>query len=568
MPIMSPSEHRNRVRIDSPLALSILFALWAILMWLAFPRPALWAAAHLALAPLTLAAVRGESLKRVGWLSYLFGVIWALLAVLWMRHVTVGGYIALAFYMGLFPAAFVLGVRAIKRRTHLPLVLAVPLVWVPLEYLRGVWLWDGFPWFLLGQSQPTSLIQIADFAGTYGVSFVVAMTGGLVVDLLTQPVFRPGGRIGKTVRLSLTVWLVAMTFTVGYGMWRKGQEPTGPTLRVAVVQTNVPQSNKIRPTDEDEIAAFNELVALTGQAAAAKPDLIVWPETVSPRAINDETVRVAAGFCRRLNLQPPTDASDLRALQYWCACLRYRRSIEQTVAEAGTYLIAGAHAYTEWGDSPKHRYNSAYLFDPSGALLGRFDKIHRVPFGEYLPFKGWPVLSSLMTALSPYDYDYSLAKGKAYTTFDMNVGEKTWRVGTPICFEDVVDYICRRMAYRGGKRLDLLVNLTNDGWYAGTAQNSQHMQIARLRCVENRLPMVRSVNRGISGFIDSTGRIIDRVEVEGRREKVAGVAVAELKTDARRTIFGRVGNTFAVLCTLALIGMLLIATAIGRQGKI
>jgi apolipoprotein N-acyltransferase len=565
---MSPSEHRNRVKIDSPLALSILLALWALLMWLAFPRPALWGAAHLALAPLTLAAVRGESLKRVGWLSYLFGVIWALLAVLWMRHVTMGGYIALAFYMGAFPAAFVLGVRLIKRRLHLPLVLAVPLVWVPLEYLRGAWLWDGFPWFLLGQSQPTSMIQIADVVGTYGVSFVVAMTGGLIVDLLTQPVFRPGGRIGKTVRLSLTIWLVTMTGTVGYGIWRTGYEPTGPTLRVAVVQTDVPQSNKIRPTDEQEIADFNNLIAMTREAAGAEPDLIVWPETVSPRAINDETVRVAAGFCRRLREMPPTDQDQLRALEYWCACLLYRQSIERIAAEVGTYLIAGAHAYTEWTDGPGNRYNSAYLLDPGGALAGRFDKIHRVPFGEYLPFKGWPVLSSLMQALSPYDYDYSLAKGKVYTTFDLALGEENWRVGTPICFEDVVDYVCRRMTYRSGKQVDLLVNLTNDGWYAGTAQNSQHMQIARLRCVENRVPMVRSVNRGISGFIDSAGRIIKRVEVGGKHEKVAGVAVAELKADPRRTVFGRLGNTFAGLCTLALIGMLLLSVAVGRQGKV
>jgi len=564
---MSPSEHHNRVKIDSPLVLSILLSMWVVLMWLAFPRPALWGAAHMALAPLTLAAVRGETLRRVAGLTYLFAVIWALLAVLWMRHVTFPGYIALAFYMGLFPLAFALGVRLVKQRLHLPLVLAVPLVWVPIEYLRGSWLLTGFPWFLLGQSQPTTMIQIADFAGTYGVSFVVAMTGGLIVDLLTQPIFR-GGRLGRTVRLSLTVWLITMTFTVGYGVWRKGFEPAGPALRIAVVQTDVPQSNKLRPTDEQQAEDFAELAELTRRAAAAEPDLIAWPETVSPRAINNETVRVAEAFCRRLTDDPPDDQQVRDALEYWCAAALYRRRIERIAADAHAHLIAGAHAYTEWDGRPAHRYNSAYLFNPDGALLGRFDKLHRVPFGEYLPMGDWPIVGAIMRALSPYDFDYSLSAGRLYSPLEAEVDDQTWRIGTPICFEDVVSYVCRRMVYRDGKRVDLLVNLTNDGWYAGTAQNAQHMRLARLRCVENRVPMVRSVNRGISGFIDSNGRIIKRVTVDGRHEEVAGVAVVELRRDPRRSVFGRIGDTFAVLCTIALLGSLLLAGAVGRRGKV
>jgi len=568
---MSPSEHHNRVKIDSPLVLSILLGMWVVLMWLAFPRPALWGAAHLALAPLTLAAVRGETTKRVAGLVYLFSVIWALLAVLWMRHVTFGGYIALALYMGLFPLAFAMIVRVLRRRLYLPLVILVPLVWVPIEYLRGSWFLTGFPWFLLGQSQPTSMIQIADFAGTYGVSFVVAMTGGLVVDLLTQPVFSVRGGIGRTVRLSLFVWLVTIACTLGYGIWRTGQELTGDSLRIAVVQTNVPQSNKIRSTDEQEAVDFAELVELTRQAAAAEPDLIVWPETVSPRAINNETVRIAEQFCRRLAEQSPEDADAAvrAALEYWCAAAMYRRRIEQVAAESNTHLIAGAHAYTEWDGRPAHRYNSAYLFNPDGALLGRFDKIHRVPFGEYLPMGDWPIVGSIMRALSPYDFDYSLAKGRLYTVLEVpGEGERpAWHVGTPICFEDVVSYVCRRMTYQDGKRVDLLANLTNDGWYAGTAQNAQHMRIARLRCVENRVPMVRSVNRGISGFIDSNGRIIKRVTVDGRHEEVAGVAVAELQRDGRRTVFGRIGDTFAFVCTLATGALVLLAGAVGRHGK-
>ena len=572
MPSMSPSAHQNRVKIDSPLVLAILLLMWVGLMWLAFPRPALWGAAHFALAPLALAAVRGEPARRVLWMTYAAGVLWSWLTLLWIRHVTPAGYVTLGFYMGLFPLAFAWAVRFIKHRLHPPMTILVPLVWVALEYLRGTWLWEGFPWFLLGHSQPTTIIQIADFAGAYGVSFVAAMTGGLVVDLLTQPIVRPGGGLGRTVRLSIGLWLFVMAFTVVYGVWRVGQDAAvGEPIAVAVVQTDVPQSNKNAPTDEQDEADFQALLALTEQAAAMQPDLIVWPETVTPRPINDETVNRARQFAWILQNDPPTDEGLKRYLAYWAPAEAYRDRVVAAVRGGGLPVIVGAHYYSDWDDRPAHRYNSAYLLNAEGQITGRFDKVHRVPFGEYLPFRGVPGVHQLMEYFSPYGYDYALTPGRSFGLLTVPVGgaAEVWSVGTPICFEDVVSYVCRRMAYAGGhKRADLLVNLTNDGWYAGTAQNAQHEQIARFRCVENRLPMARAVNRGINGFIDSTCRLIERVLVDGRTHEVAGVAAAELHRDVRRTLFGRVGDAFAALCS-ALAGLLVIlAAAIGRLGKV
>ena len=232
------------------------------------------------------------------------------------------------------------------------------------------------------------------------------------------------------------------------------------------------------------------------------------------------------------------------------------------MAEQDRSLLVGAHALEAFEDGlPRERYNAAYLIGPDGTVADRYDKVHRVPFGEYLPFKrSAPWLHGWLLALTPYEEDYSLDRGVSVEplTLSARAGaagagrERAVRVGTPICFEDVVSGVCRAMVYGGDgeKRVDLLMNLTNDGWYPGMAEGPQHEQIARFRCVENRVPMARSVNRGVSSLIDSCGRVVERVEVDGRRQMVAGVAGGRLHFDPRRTVFGRIGNAVAIGCVI------------------
>lgn len=537
---------RRRLELGRwPVQLGLL-VLWAVLMALAFPRPGLWPLAHVALAPLTIAAICSHRIRRTAGMALGVGFVWWLVMIYWMAPVTWPGYVGLALVEGCFVALYVLIIRLVARGSggprwlrSVPLVVLVPIVWVGLEYVPGAIIVDGFPWFLIAHSQPTWYIQFADLLGVYGVSLTVAMTGGMIADVVL--------RRRMAWRFSVPAWGLITAAVIGYGAYRLDQSfPHSAAIRIAVIQPNVPQSNKEAPTDEQDRADFRQMLELSRKAMASKPDLIVWPETMVPRAINDESMAIY----RRLNHPDQM----------------YRLSLESFASRHHVNMIVGAHGLTQWkrvsdGWRPGRRYNSAYLVTPTGVSPMRFDKMHRVPFGEYIPgLESIPWAKALLLKLTPYDYDYSLQAGRKATVFDVRIGGAVWRVGTPICFEDVLGDVPRTMVWSEDdrKRVDVLTNISNDGWFAGTAEGPQHERIARFRCVENRVPMARSVNTGISSFIDSDGRVIERVSVDGRSQGVAGFAVGELWRDPRVTLYGRVGDAAgaaAMWATLGLIGV-------------
>jgi apolipoprotein N-acyltransferase len=304
------------------------------------------------------------------------------------------------------------------------------------------------------------------------------------------------------------------------------------------------------------------MLDLVRKAASSSPapDLIVCPETMVPAAMNRDAVNYYT-----------TAKTGQRGMQ------RFYHELRALTAELNVPLLMGAPAMYEWVNVPtdkpgeyyvlpKVRFNSAYLFDPdTNTSAVQYDKIHRVPFGEYLPWvDSWPWLKRMFIRyLTPYDFDYSLSPGKEYRVFEVG-GVK---LATPICFEDAVARVARLMVYdgQGEKRCDLLVNLTNDGWYPGSVQGYQHVQIATFRCVELRTPMARSVNTGVSGFIDSLGRVTQQVQVDGMSQQITGFATAQMKLDNRSTLFGRVGEwPMVLLCAATL---LFAAGAVTRRVK-
>ena len=414
------------------------------------------------------------------------------------------------------------------------------------------------------------MVQIADLFGEHGVGFLVAMTNGLVVDLLAWPwIRRRHGAVGPNTALVVPAlaWLGAFVGAWGYGHYRIGQfdasAPSAAQIRVAVVQTNVPQDNKNNPSPQQLIQDWQRLLALTHQAAGGKgTDLVVWPETMVPAGLNDEAVAQYSLSDSLLGM--------------------FHRQIQSLARELETHLVVGAHGYDDWKTVPPHdtvpsyrvptkRYNTVYLYRTDGTQwTQRYDKIHRVPFGEYIPWVDrWPWLKQrFVKHLSPYDSDYTLQPGRALTLFpvspqgDASTAKQTLRISTPVCFEDAVARVTRTMVFGEGglKRTDLLINLTNDGWYAGTHQGPQHLQNAVLRCVENRVPMARSVNTGISGFIDSVGRVGPLVTEDGRHQQVEGTATHTMVVDTRQTVFGRWGHG-TLLCPMALAGVAMARSA-------
>jgi len=592
---MSQAEPQEQLQIarrgvHSVVAHLVLLGIGGLLWAVAYPAIGWWWAAHLALAPMAIVAVRSTSTRRLLWTGYLVGLTWWLVRLHWLWDVASGGYVALSAYMAIYVPLGLLLIRMIERRWRWPLVVIVPMVWASMEFLRGQIIAGGFNWFCLShaiapwkEDQGASLLlQSADLFGEWTVTFLVAMTSGMIADLFLQPwkrpgttppgSNRPGNKYPGPAAMSLITWLVATVAAVVYGQWRINQTPqylSGNTARIGLVQTNTPQSNKIAPTPEQVQEDWTELLALTMNVTDVMnmPDLIVWPETMAPAALNPE----ALAYYK-------TAPTSERGAQ------KYANELQKLATARDTHLLIGAHAKYEFtlltDDEgyqfvvPKRKRNSAYLIRPDGkGPFEKSDKIHRVPFGEYVPWvSNWPWLKKkLIAALTPYDFDYSLEPGEQYTIFQIPTETGPVRFATPICFEDAFSRDVLKMAYKDGqKQIDLLINLTNDGWYKGQGQRPQHFQLAVLRCVETRIPMARCVNTGLSGFIDSVGRVGPFVEKDGVRQRLAGTVVGEMAMDQRVTVFGLVGRwPIGMLVTVtfifALAGMLQKSTLGGQR---
>ena len=578
-------EHRQLVQLRNFEVRRIRIYLMAVgfsacLLGLAFPNPGWGILAHVALVPAALIALRANSSWRLVWTSYIVSFLWWLFMLRWLVPVTGSGLSLLAALMGIYLPATLLMFRWL-RHWPLPATAALPMSVVTWELVRTYWPAGGFTWFMLGHSQApyhpshgvSTLIQLADVFGDHGVSFMVAMTNGVIVDLLTSPWYRPGRgrhmRMSRKLMAVVFLWAFCLGLSWGYGRHRISQAAfAGPTLSVSVVQTNVPQSNKRTDSPEQLEKDWQDLLALSRRAIAphtkqagqnsemprdepdpedaplsedptdtqptdltqtqAKP-ILVWPETVVPGPISLSWVQAH-------------QSSD-NPIDRWRA--KFHTQIQALAQELQVDLIVGARSVVELGPHGA-LYNSVYHYHDDGRqAVQRYDKIHLVPFGEYIP---WVESSTWLKKLfiryiSPYDRDYTLNNGNTYTAFQI----QNVRLVTPICFEDSVARVCRQFCYdiEGRKRADLLVNLTNDGWY-WPVQRRQHLQIAVFRSIENRVPTARSVNCGISGFISSIGQVGPIVS-SGQ----AGISSHQIQLDHRSTLTGRIGHTPATAVALA-----------------
>ena len=526
-----------------------------------FPQPGLGWLAHVALVPAAVLAMRCASGWRLFWTAYLVSAVWWVWMLRWLWPVTVPGAVTLSVYVALYWPASLLVLRWLHRGLRVPGVVALPLAWTSLEFVRGYIVMGGFGWFALSHSQaayePTDaagrIIQVADLFGEHAVTFVVAMTSGLIADIWARESENRKlvwtGRWGP----SGVVWGVCLGLAWGYGTYRVGEYDVAasPGPVIAVVQTNVSHDNKLRRTPELDAANFAAMVDLTRSALdnAADTDLVVWPETMVPGILNPQSVEISRIGGRTWH--------------------EYHETVAKLADRRDVHLLAGASAM-QWRDvrdekgtlfAPDNRYNAVYLYRSDGTQAPqRYNKMHRVPFGEYIPWVDKPWLAWLKSwffdSLSPYENDYTLTPGQMPVVFEITPETRNpgpaYRVVTPICFEDAVPRVCRRMVYeRGRKRADMLVNVTNDGWFGGAGMRAQHFQLAALRSIENRVPTARAVNTGISGFIDSLGRVGPMAEDEGEitRQRIADTLTHRVTLDRRSTLFGRLGHLpVGVLC--------------------
>ena len=558
----------------------IALAAFSMLMLSAVQEPIGWShLAWFALVPWVIATVAAKTERTAVLVNYIAGLAYFSVNLYWLVPVTPLGYGGLCFYLGWH---FVLSgyiLRQVYLQGRWPFTLVLPVVWVGQEYLRAI-IMTGFPWLLLSHSQHEQLrlIQISDLIGAYGVTFLIAMVNGLLCDLLLRLLKTPKNvavkALGPGVLASITVGCLAGAIFYGSYRLEQGNSTIRPGPIVAAIQGAVPQYVKEQPQNDEQI--FDEHIAISRQSLAAeiKPELLVWPETMATRPLNSEF----------LNLNVP--GYDLENFQPLALARSFDRDLRKLAASGSAMLIgAPSSIMADFGTEIRQieHYNSAVLYMNDGSRYRhRYDKMHLVPFGEVVPFKeSIPWLHNLLNSLTPYDYDYTLNAGTEPTVFEFpgNQGTSTTNsFAVAICYEDVMPQVPRKLSAveDGGKRIDFLVNISNDGWFVGdgpggtlraSSELIQHLAICRFRAIENRIGIVRAVNTGISAFIEPSGRL-QRKPLAGTlpdeprdRQAVSGFITDRVYIDSRVSIYNRIGDVFAIICTI-LTGLLFVNAAL------
>jgi apolipoprotein N-acyltransferase len=560
------------VSVSSVIKNLILFALSAAVLTVIGVPVGWYALAWVALVPFILACGPEEKPLRLAICAIVVGFIYWLGNLYWLWYVAAIGHIGVSFYLSLYWGLLAIAVRFVRQKKW-PLFIAAPILWVGAETLQA-WIGTGFSWRLLSHSQwsNTTLIQIADIFGAAGISFFIAMVNGLAADAIITVRQR---RSYKPVIAGLVLVVTLGAAITYYGNYRlneaKSTVTNGPL--VAAVQSNVPQDVKESGDKADELLYSLMRDSTVAQDTGAR--LIAWPETMVMETLSPEVLQL-------IDANTPERLFD-KALRNHAA--------------GKCYLLVGAYGRTvKWVDHEPRwdkRYNSAFFYTPdTNEPAGEYDKIHLVPFGEVVPFKqSFPPLYKLLMKFTPYDYDYTLDYGESYTVFKLRAKSdergakqgREYRFGTLICYEDTVPYVARKFALGqdGRKQVDWLVNISNDGWFVRNAGKKvipstelpQHAAISVFRAVENRLPILRSVNTGISCLVDSSGRIHDGfVAASSRmpqkameRQGMSGWFADVMPVDSRVTFFSRHGQILDWICAAGFAAITICGLAANRK---
>lgn len=528
---------------------------------LIFPPVDFWPVAYICLVPWLVAVCASDRARPVYVTSYFLGLLYFLIHVRWMIPVTLPGYIAMCIYYAAFFPLAAWPIRHMYRRRGISVAIAAPFVWTAIEYLRSLGPLS-FPWVLLGHSQyrVLTIIQISDLIGAYGVSFVLAMVNGWFTDLIVQPILIwRDEKPQAATRLpfgSLTTALVVAGAII-YGMSQTSTANFTPGPRVAVVQGDFvmyvdPRQSARTPAN----LIFDVYMDMARRAAKEKPDLVVLPETAWSGNLNDEFVNATPDDLEQIRKRRYGDRWKLSELeQVRQACKQKRDELQAIANEEKVSIVVGSISL-EWRPTgiPERvdAYNSAFLLTPGRTgPQNRYDKRHLVLFGEYVPFRyRYHSIYEFLNSLTPFGSDgteYSLTAGDAFNAFEFDAPSRgaRFRAGTPICFEEVMPYVARAFVTADGndtgrKNIDILLTISNDGWFYHTAELEQHLAASVFRAVENRIAVARSVNTGTSALIDPNGRIHARVKLDSA--KIAALNDVRSALEACRTQVERLAD--------------------------
>lgn len=485
-----------------------------LLMTMAFPKLDFSWCAWFALVPL-LMALREASARQGFCLGVTAGITHYVGLLYWLAHTmhlygylpmyqSVSILIVMAFILSIFFGIF--GWLTAARIDSPNQLWLLPAVWTTLEYIR-TYIFTGFPWGFLGHSQYKQLwiIQISDLIGAYGISFLIVFINTSLFVCFAS-FFRYKWKDVRvrpwTVIISLSISGIMLGATLYYGRQRVNMIDTSlqkaPKVKIALIQGNIDQSIKWEPSFQNStIKRYNRLSHFS---LSARPELIVWPETATPFYLNYNN--------------------------------ELTQKILTAVKKSKTPHLIGSPSVIVKNEEVQY-YNSAYLINKDGAIIEKYDKVHLVPFGEYVPLKTYfPFIGKMVEQIGDFR---SGKKGGILAWEKANLGIQ-------ICYEIIFPELSRAMVGNGA---DLLVNITNDAWFGATSAAYQHFSMAVFRAVENKRSLARSANTGISGFIDPVGRILNTTPLQ--EEKVLTLAVPIIKES---TVYTRFGDIFAKACLL------------------
>jgi apolipoprotein N-acyltransferase len=511
-------------------------AVSAVLQVLIFPLPRIYVFSWFALTPLVLALLHARpagELEIAGSLrlrpatpaqgfvlGYVGGILWYAGTCYWIfdtMHQYGGLSTALALlalflfccYLGLYHGLFgvLMSVLAEPGRDYRRALVTTPFLWVAVELARTRI--TGFPWNLLGVAQVDNLAlcRIASWTGVYGISFEIV----LVNVALASAFLVPRGKRGAMLAAALAA---AAVLQAG----RLVEVPPAKAQRTALlVQQNI-------PVGADWTGAYfhqtlNELSELTVTSAASnaaeRTSFVVWPESPAPFLTNDP---------------------------------RFRQAVSEIARTTKSWIVSGSIGTDSVPGKPSEVFNSAILVSPTGEWTGRYDKVHLVPFGEYLPF---PSLFSLAGGLTKEVGEFQAGK------FRQPLDAGGTELGVFICYESVFPNEVREFANHGAQ---VLVNISNDGWYGDSGAYAQHLNQTRMRAIENNRWLLSATDTGVTAAIDPLGRLAARVP---RKERSALVAPYGLTSVT--TFYTRHGDWFAYACAIISIGALLTRFQVFRK---
>jgi len=522
----------------------------------------------IALTPLIAAIWFSGANSRHRWLrnlllGYVAGVTFFWIAFSWLTTVTVLGWFVLEFYMAIYFATWawfcgLLRPRPGKTRTggskwdqmlaqarsaaasaqspwtkstnNLRLAFILAAAWTTLEWLRG-WVFSGFGWNGLGVALHSNwpLIQVAELTGVAGLSFMVAFANVIVLTTAYRLVVEARTRMMRP-HFDFTVTMAAIVGVLIFGLRATQVSAPAKPLRVAAVQSNIPQNQKFDPQFTSGI--FDQFRRLSEIAVRSNPppDLLVWPESSMPGPV----------------------LADQESYKF----------VMDLAASSDTDLLLGTIDVDK-----RDVYNAALLVSDGGEHVQIYRKVHLVPFGEFVPGRHTvPLLAQIVGDQVPGDFK----AGKEHAVFTLTNSEV--HVAPLICFEDTIGELVRQfvLANETSPEANLLVDVTNDGWFQHSAGSHQHLANAIFRCVETRRPMIRAANTGVTCFINQFGRVTQELRDDKGSTFTEGILAGEIKvpTEQELTFYAQHGELFAKACALITLLSMFVLLGVRRWKRV